>query len=102
MCAVCAPCNVYVLLFVFLICLYIERSCDVGEALVSGPNPIPDAYMTASSEYNDFHGPRHARINSTSGIGGWLCHTNESTAPEPRMYLQVCVPYTNTITLFIK
>ena len=60
------------------------------EALVSGNNPIPDAHITASSEYNVDYAARFARINTTGGWKGWLASSLEINAPEPRMYLQVC------------
>jgi len=62
----------------------------VEEALVSGNNPIPDAQITASSEYGDWYAPRRARISNTAGAGGWLCSATEYSAPEPKMYIQVC------------
>jgi len=61
----------------------------VSSALVSGANPIPDAQITASSMYDDWHGPRRARLNTVSGTGGWLCSTEEKLAVPPSMYLQV-------------
>jgi len=75
--------NVY-----FLLYLYKELTC--GVALVSGTNPIPDAHITASSEYNVYTPAHYARINNTAGSGAWRCSDAERTAPEPRMYLQVC------------
>ncbi|XP_035690772.1 lactadherin-like [Branchiostoma floridae] len=54
---------------------------------IKGPNPlgvesgaIPDAQMTASSEYNDQHGPRRGRLYTAvdgGGIGGWCAKTND-------------------------
>ncbi|XP_066290412.1 uncharacterized protein [Branchiostoma lanceolatum] len=41
---------------------------------------IPDAQMTASSEYNDNHGPRRGRlyiVNDDGGIGAWCAKTND-------------------------
>jgi len=66
------------------------RPCIVEEALVSGNKPIPDAQITASSELFDSTAARMARINNIDGRGGWRCILAEITAPEPRMYLQVC------------
>jgi len=64
----------------------------VEEALISGNNPIPDAQMTASSEFATAGAsPPSARINNTDGYGAWRCSTAESDAPEPRMYIQVCL-----------
>ena len=60
------------------------------KALVSGNNRIPDAQITASSELDFNYAPRYARINNTAGYGGWLCSSVEYSAPEPRMYIQVC------------
>jgi len=68
-----------------------EPSCVVEEALVSGNNPIPDAQITASSEFDSNTVPRYARINNIAGIGAWLCSSAEYTALEPRMYIQVCL-----------
>ena len=82
----------YMLVYLYVLYLSKGLTCVVEEALVSGNNPIPDAQITASSEYNDFHGPRYSRINNTAGGQAWLCSTAEMTAPEPRMYLQVCSP----------
>jgi len=77
-------------------------SCAAEAPLVSGNTPVPDAQMTASSEYDNYHGPRRARINNTAGSSCWLCSTNETNAPEPRMYIQVhagmqVVAYNKTI-----
>ena len=64
-------------------------TCTTRETLVSGANPVPDAQLTSSSMWNDWHGPRHARINVVSGSGGWLCSDEERLAQTPSMYLQV-------------
>jgi len=74
-----------------------EPSCVVEQALVSGSNPISDAQITASSEYNSNSAPRYARINNTVGVA-WLCSSAEYTAPEPRMYIQVCLHVTTKCT----
>jgi len=66
-----------------------EPFCDIEEALVSGKNPIPDAKMTANSEFDDLHGPRFARINNTDSYGGWRSTFEDEIAPKPRMYIQV-------------
>ena len=74
--------------------------CDVEEALVSGNNPIPDALITASSWFDDDGAPRQARINNTNGSrGAWVCDAIEPNAPEPRMYIQVCLLVTTCIGL---
>ena len=65
-------------------------TCGVEEALVSGNNPIPDAHITASSEYDVHRVARNARINNTAGAGAWMCSVAERDAPERRMFLQVC------------
>ena len=76
---------------IYIYFLYKEPpTCDVEEALVSGNNPIPDAHITASSEWGVYYVARYARINNTAGAGGWACSTAEFDAPELRMYLQVC------------
>jgi len=83
--------TLYIKVYFFLVYLYKEPTCGVKVALVSGTNPIPDAHITASSEYDSVKSSAYyARINNTAGWGGWLCSYNEMTAPEPRMYLQVC------------
>ena len=73
-----------------LLYLYKEPTCGVEVALVSGNNPIPDAHITASSVNNVWSPAHYARIHNTAGDGGWACSSAEYTAPEPRMYLQVC------------
>jgi len=73
--------------------------CDVEEALVSGNNPIPDAQITASSWFDDDGAPRQARINNTGGRGAWISNTTDLTAPEPKMYIQVCSLVTTCIRL---
>jgi len=66
-----------------------EPFCSVEGPLVSGNNPIPDVQITASSEYNDWHGPRRARINNTlDGATCWLSDIAEQQA-EPLMFIQV-------------
>jgi len=65
-------------------------SCDEDEPLVSGRKPIPDAQITASSEYSGSTLATNARINNTAGYGAWVCSSAEATAAEPRMYIQVC------------
>jgi len=77
-------------MFIYLLYLYKEPTCGVEVALVSGTNPIPDAQITASSEDLTYTAARYARINNTAGNGGWVCTYAEYSAPEPRMYLQVC------------
>ena len=77
----------FILLFIAIPLL---PSCIATEALVNGANPIPDAQITNSSWFNDWHGPQHSRLHSTSGAGGWLCSTAEKDASTPSMYLQVC------------
>jgi len=79
----------------------IEPSCRVEEALVNGTNPIPDAQTTASSEYNSKCAARQARINNTIDCEGWVCSIEEYEAPEPRMYIQVCV-YVIILELFAR
>jgi len=79
--------------------LSLELQCEVEEALVSGSNPIPDDHMTASSEWDLNHGPRFARMNNTAFPGGWLCSSAERDAPEPRMYIQVCLLATIRVKL---
>jgi len=66
-----------------------EPSCGVEEALVSGNNPIPDAQITASSEYSANTLARFARIDNTDGNGGWAC-ASADYSPTPTMYIQVC------------
>jgi len=75
---------------IYIYFLYKEPTCDVEVALVSGNNPIPDAHITASSEYGTHTAAHYARINNTAGDGAWRCSSAEFFAPEPRMYLQVC------------
>ena len=61
----------------------------MNEALISGNNPIPDAHITASSEWRSNSVACYARINNTAGDGCWSCSNDEGMAPEPRMYIQV-------------
>jgi len=68
-----------------------EPSCVVEEALVSGNNSVPDAQITASSEWSINHIAPLARIDNAAGVGGWLSSSTDIYAPEPRMYIQVCV-----------
>jgi len=75
---------------IYIYFLFKEPTCGVEVALVSGNNPIPDAHITASSEAFTSSATRYARINNTDGFGAWECSYAEFTAPEPRMYLQVC------------
>lgn len=74
----------------YRICLV--SSCGANTPLVSGTSPIPDAQMTASSEYDDWHGPRHARLNNIGSAGCWLAGNAEKQNLNyvPGMYLQVC------------
>jgi len=73
--------------------LYIQKvlPCSVEEALISGNSPIPDAQITASSQFDSTTVPRYARINNTDGWGGWLCSKAEYDALEQSMYIQVCL-----------
>jgi len=76
-----------------------EPSCGVEEALVSGNNPIPDAQITASSEYSANTLARFARIDNTDGNGGWAC-ASADYSPTPTMYIQVCALVANIVTPF--
>jgi len=90
-----------VLYLLYLPYMQTVPTCGVEEALVSGTNPIPDAQITASSERNELHAPRYARINNTLEYGGWRASSLEEGAPEPRMYIQVCLVVTLIILSFI-
>ena len=79
-----------ILYLLYLPCIQTAPSCGVEEALVSGINPIPDAQITASSEASTDTAARYARIDNTAGNGAWVCSSAEISAPEARMYLQVC------------
>jgi len=83
--------NVSTFRYIFTTFTYLlEPSCVVEEALVSGNIPIPDAQITASSEYDADGAPSRSRINNSVYRGGWVSSFKEFSAPEPRMYIQVC------------
>ena len=66
-------------------------TCAVEVPLVSGPSPIPDNQMTASSIFGTAHEPYYARLHTTGGGGGWCPTYAERDAPEPNMYTQVSI-----------
>jgi len=62
-------------------------TCGTEEPLLSGVNPVPDAYFTASSVwYSPKNDPYKARLNSGSA---WSPSDAYWGAPEPNFYLQV-------------
>ena len=63
---------------------YIAQTCDNAEPLVTGNNPIPDAYMTASSSYRP---ASTARLHYQSAV--WRPTDAEQNAPVPTCYFQV-------------
>jgi len=64
-------------------------TCTSEVPLVNGSNPIPDSYMTASSAYDDNHGPRYARLNNIVGAGAWCPTLGDAYAQQLTMHLQV-------------
>ena len=61
----------------------------MDKPLVSGNNPIPDAYMTASTQFSVDTVPHYARINNTLGRGSWRATNTEISAIPPAFYIQV-------------
>jgi len=61
--------------------------CIEKTALVSGTNPIPDASITASSIYDDWHAAKYVRLNNVEGATCWLA--DESEWSPPTAYIQV-------------
>ena len=66
-------------------CVLLEDVCVSPYYLVSGPEPVPDDKLTASTIYTmtRYHGPSEARLNNladTEGVGVWVpstCNLNE-------------------------
>ena len=78
------------------LCLRLEPTCAVEIPLVSGPFPIPDLQMTASSEFPDpdkhfpaDHGACQARLHNTNGAGAWCPTWEDRDAPTLNMFIQV-------------
>jgi len=60
--------------------------CDTY--LVNGYDPVPETSLTATTSYDDVHGPHNARLNknrSATSAGAWSAASSE-TVP----YIQVC------------
>ena len=55
-----------------------SAGCAREEPLVSGQTMVPDSRMTASSQWDEYHGPERARIKSefeNNYRGGWVAQT---------------------------
>ena len=61
-------------------------ACGREEPLVSGSIPIPDAFMTASSEYDRNWAASFARL---SGTNAWRATIAERDALPSNFYIQV-------------
>jgi len=60
---------------------------------VSGSQPIPDEYMTASSVYGPDWEAHYARLG---GAPSWCASITERDAPTPSFYIQVdCTAWQN-------
>ena len=62
---------------------FTAQTCDNVEPLVTGVNPIPDAFMTSSSTY------RVASSARLHGTWAWKPSPEEESTPVPTFYLQV-------------
>jgi len=60
--------------------------CLSEEPLVNGNNPIPDASMTASSDFGSNWEPHYARLYGTRA---WCASDTEFGAVPPNFYIQV-------------
>jgi len=70
-------------------CHYITIDmCPTGSLLMGGATPIPDSYITASSQYGTGSGsaPHQARLQNSRA---WCPSTAEKDAAVPAMWLQV-------------
>jgi len=63
-----------------------QAECANTGPLINGSNPIPDAYMTASSEYSSNWRAPNARLN---GPKGWCANDTERDTAPPNYYIQV-------------
>jgi len=56
-------------------CSPTASGCIEEDFLINGPHPLPGIYMTASSSYDDRHGPEYATLHNTYvegvTIGSW-------------------------------
>jgi len=64
--------------------------CAASGPLVDGTNPIPDSYMTATSEWSALYVAPMARMSSG---GAWWAADAETLAPVPNFYMQVSSYY---------
>ena len=64
-------------------------SCDTEEPLVTGSIPVPDAYMTASSFYEDATYNCRPYLARLHGSTAWRPTNAERDAPVPNFYIQV-------------
>jgi len=67
--------------------LFKDPACAVDGPLLTGANPVPDSYFTASSEYSATFAAYKARIGVTTTC--WIATMAEIEAIPPSLYIQV-------------